>query len=181
VVAARSVRALPVEVLPRRRPWIGRPHSYDVTVVAESLDERAAPRAVSGQLTRAPWLAVGVPPLLLVVGLLAAGPPPLLTCQPASERVWLEPARPVADQPVTVRWQARGGRRGAPCGWAQPPRPWVSPPAVRCGLRTAPGASVAAAAAGAHRDGIEDARIRRALDVEDARGALLQPAQAVVD
>ncbi|HLZ29932.1 MAG TPA: hypothetical protein VKV73_21640 [Chloroflexota bacterium] len=87
LVAAGARVELPVQVKPRKRPWVGPERSYDFTITAHPTDARGDSQMASAQLTYRPpfrafpiwpilkWLLIALALIVVVVGLYALGIP----------------------------------------------------------------------------------------------------------
>jgi hypothetical protein len=87
LVAAGARTEIPVQVKPKKRPWIGPERSYDFTITARPTDARGESQMASGQLTHRPlfralriwpilkWVLIALLLIAVVIGLYAFGVP----------------------------------------------------------------------------------------------------------
>ena len=87
LVAAGARTEFPVQVKPKKQPWIGPERSYDFTITARPTDARGDSQMASGQLTHRPmfqalpiwpilkWLLIALVLIAVVIGLYALGIP----------------------------------------------------------------------------------------------------------
>jgi serine/threonine protein kinase len=95
-----------VRIKPHRRRWFGRPETLPFNLDVES---RSAPaQSHAGELVSRPKIPTWIPIvlLLLLTGLVSAAGL-LISRPPVFELAEVDPLRPEAGQPVTVRWRVR--------------------------------------------------------------------------